>query len=311
MEENTEKNKGKEFTDFGEKMEELQKETGLSPMKQAENLINRLEENKTVFTDDERNLIVNYAFQTGDMDKTTRFAEQLFQEKEQKTGKAFHVKAEAQAEIDAIAEYSNKEKQLLYGDTDQYGIYQLKDSPELDQYRFAGTEALKRMGITKYNFESVKPENYDLVYTGNLEELKGKTQTGTLDNIYEKLNIDHPADYRGHSLSVSDIVVLHENGENSTHFVDSFGFTGVPEFTRALEDRQKENNPLAKIEEQEEQNFNMIDGMLNNGAEKQNQEAEARQSLKERLTEKQRKVVETAVKEPKEKENTRKNQREH
>ena len=50
-----------------------------------------------------------------------------------------------------------------------------------------------------------------------------------------KFNIDHPADYRGHSLSVSDIVVLHEDGENSAHFVDSLGFTMLPDFMRGLE----------------------------------------------------------------------------
>lgn len=229
----------------------------------------------------------------------------------QTIGKSSGVMAETQTENDETAKHLNKEEKLLHGNTDQYGIYQLKDSPELNQYRFAGTEALKRMGITKYNFESVKPENYNLVYTGNLEELKGKNQTGTLDNIYEKFNIDHPADYRGHSLSVSDIVLLHENGENSAHFVDSFGFTGVPEFTRALEERQKEYNPLEKIEEQEEQNFNMIDAVLNNGVEKHAQESAERQSLKSLLAEKQKKVAKMADKEPKEKENTRKNQREH
>lgn len=109
----------------------------------------------------------------------------------------------------------------MYGSTDKYGIYQLKDDPELRQFRFEGTEALKRMGITKYNFDAIKRENYNLIYVGELSELQGQTQGETLEAVFEKFNIDHPTDYKGHSLSVSDIVVLHEDGENTAHFVDS------------------------------------------------------------------------------------------
>ena len=129
----------------------------------------------------------------------------------------------------------NKEAQLLYGSSDKYGIYQLKHNPELDHLRFEGTESLKRMGITKNNFDAIKPENYELIYVGELSELQEQIQGETLEVIYEKFNIDHPEDYRGHSLSVSDIVVLHQNGENSAHFVDSFGFTRLPDFMQTLE----------------------------------------------------------------------------
>lgn len=135
---------------------------------------------------------------------------------------------------------SNREAQLLYGNSDKYGIYQLKDDPELDKFRFEGTESLKRMGITKDNFDAVLPENYKLVYMGELAELQGQTQSETLEAIYTKFNIDHPADYKAHSLSVSDIVVLHEDGENSAHFVDSFVFTELPKFMLTLEGRENE-----------------------------------------------------------------------
>lgn len=141
-----------------------------------------------------------------------------------------------------------KETQLLYGSTDKYGIYQLKDDPELRQFRFEGTEALKRMGITKYNFDAIKRENYNLIYVGELSELQGQTQGETLEAVFEKFNIDHPADYKGHSLSVSDIVVLHEDGRNSTHFVDSFGFTELPEFTRTLEGEKTQEADKAEME---------------------------------------------------------------
>ena len=75
---------------------------------------------------------------------------------------------------------------------------------------------------------SVNRENYDLVYTAPLED-------GTnLEDIYTKFNIDHPDDFRGHSLSVSDVVVFHQNGENTSHYVDSFGYREVPEFVQEI-----------------------------------------------------------------------------
>ena len=114
----------------------------------------------------------------------------------------------------------------------KFGIYQLMDKPELNRLLFESTETLKKLG--KYA-DVVKPENYSLIYVGELSELKGKTQSGTLEAIYEKFNIDRPEDFRGHSLSVSDIVVLNENGENTAHYVDSFGFTEIPDFMKELE----------------------------------------------------------------------------
>lgn len=125
-----------------------------------------------------------------------------------------------------------RKEQLLYASTDKYGIYQLKPNPELDSLRFEGTESLKRMGITKDNFDAIKPENYTLLYVGELSELQKETQGATLEAIFEKFNLDHPEDFRGHSLSVSDIVVLHQNGQNTAHFMDSFGYTEIPDFLR-------------------------------------------------------------------------------
>ena len=125
-----------------------------------------------------------------------------------------------------------RKEQLLYADTNKYGICQLKPNPELDSLRFEGTESLKRMGITKDNFDAIKPENYILLYVGELSELQRQTQGATLEAIFEKFNLDHPEDFRGHSLSVSDIVLLHQNGQNTAHFVDSFGYTEIPDFLR-------------------------------------------------------------------------------
>ena len=125
-----------------------------------------------------------------------------------------------------------RKEQLLYASTDKYGIYQLKPNLELDSLRFEGTESIKRMGITKDNFDAIKPENYTLLYVGELSELQKETQGATLEAIFEKFNLDHPEDFRGHSLSVSDIVVLHQNGQNTAHFVDFFGYTEIPDFLR-------------------------------------------------------------------------------
>lgn len=117
---------------------------------------------------------------------------------------------------------ANREAQLLFGSEDRFGIYQLKDTEEARDIHFMGMDYLESKGI------AVTRENYELLYTAPLVE-------GTsLKDIYTRLNIDRPADFRGYSLSVSDVVVLHQNGENTSHYVDSFGYREVPEFTKEL-----------------------------------------------------------------------------
>ena len=116
----------------------------------------------------------------------------------------------------------NREAQLLYGNEGRYGIYQLKDSAETRDIRFMDMDYLEKEGIP------VSRENYTLVYTGEL------TEGMSLEDIYTKFNIDHPADFTGHSLSVSDVVVLHQGGENTSHYVDSVGYREIPEFTKEL-----------------------------------------------------------------------------
>ena len=142
---------------------------------------------------------------------------------------------------------ANKEAQLLYGSSDRYGIYQLKDNPELDQFRFEGTASLMERGITKDNFDAIVPENYNLIYSGELADIEGDTQNEKLGDVFLKFNTARLEDFKGHSLSVSDIVVLHENGKNSAHFVDSFGFTVLPDFMHELENG-KEQDALGQSE---------------------------------------------------------------
>ena len=101
---------------------------------------------------------------------------------------------------------------------DIFAIYQIKGGPETRDYRFEAYESLQEAGL------AVDRQNYDLVYTAPLD---GKT---TLEDIYRTFNLDRPADFTGHSLSVSDVVVLTRSGKEEAHYCDSFGFTPVPEF---------------------------------------------------------------------------------
>lgn len=97
----------------------------------------------------------------------------------------------------------------------------------------------------------VDPAHYEPVYSGPM------TPGMTLENIYTRFNIDHPQDFKGHSLSVSDVVVVQQGGQSTAHYVDSFGYKTVPEFLQP-------ENYLKVAEQSTEQNYNMIDGMVNN-----------------------------------------------
>lgn len=145
---------------------------------------------------------------------------------------------------------SELEQRFLQTPENAYAIYQLKRGEELRDYRFEGLERLQSAGL------SVEHDNYELIYTAPLYGYNGNT-TATLNSLYEKFNMDHPADFHGHSLSVSDIVALKVNGAVSSHYVDSFGFTEQPQFIPA-------QNYLESAEKSTEQNYNQIDGILNN-----------------------------------------------
>ena len=133
-------------------------------------------------------------------------------------------------------------------DKDTFSIYQLKRGDETRDFRF---EPYDRLAATGHTAEQT---NYDLIYTAELAP-------GTsLEDIYTRFNIDHPKDFKGHSLSVSDVVVLHQNGQDTAHYVDSSGYRQVPEF---LQPPEKEN-PLKHVEDTIEQNDNHFDGIINN-----------------------------------------------
>ncbi|MCF2681988.1 DUF3849 domain-containing protein [Faecalicatena contorta] len=132
-------------------------------------------------------------------------------------------------EVPSIPEVENElERELLYGETDRFGIYQLKDGDDLHYHRFERLDNLQKFGL------KVEKDNYELVYTAPLQEGQ------TLDDIFEEFNLFRPEDFKGHSLSVSDIVLLHKNGENQAQYVDSFGFREVPQFLQMFRNKEKE-----------------------------------------------------------------------
>ena len=114
-----------------------------------------------------------------------------------------------------------------------FSIYQLKDGNETLDYRFEPLDSIHRNGL------SVKPENYELVYEAPL------TEKDNLESIYTRFNVDRPADFTGHSLSVSDIVVLHQDGKDTAHYCDRVGFSEVPEF---LQPAQKSREITERIQ---------------------------------------------------------------
>ena len=133
-------------------------------------------------------------------------------------------------------------------DKDTFSIYQLKRGDETRDFRFEPYDRLAATGCT------ADQANYDLIYTAEL------TPGTSLEDIYTRFNIDHPKDFRGRSLSISDVVVLHQNGQDTAHYVDSSGYRQVPEF---LQPPEKEN-PLKHVEDTIEQNDNNFDGIINN-----------------------------------------------
>ena len=146
-----------------------------------------------------------------------------------------------------------REQAFLDHKGDCFAIYQVKHTDELRDIRYEGLEWIKSIGRT------VQRDNYDLVYTAPLEpsDLKGSV----LDNLEYRFNNEHPADYRHPSMSVSDIVAIKRDGKVSCHYCDSFGFAEVPGFLP--------DNPLKNAEMAVEDDYGMIDGIINNGPKEQ------------------------------------------
>ena len=126
--------------------------------------------------------------------------------------------AEAAAYVQSPAAIVEQARAAQGEPVGSFSIYQLKSGNETLDYRFEPLDSIHRNGL------SVKPENYELVYEAPL------TEKDNLESIYTRFNVDRPADFTGHSLSVSDIVVLHQGGKDTAHYCDRAGFSEVPEF---------------------------------------------------------------------------------
>ena len=148
-----------------------------------------------------------------------------------------------------------------------YMVYQLKATEENHLLRFESLDRLYAAGKT------VDPSNYELVYAGPL------TPGDTLESIYRDLNVNHPEDYHGYSLSMSDVVVLREYGKDTAHYCDRIGFTEVPQFLNPQQAQEKKN-PLRTAEMTIEDDYGMIDGVINNG---RRDESQGKSSIRDRL----------------------------
>ena len=143
-----------------------------------------------------------------------------------------------------------REQAFLENPGDTYAIYQLKRDDSTADLHFMNSEYLQKKGIEP------QYENYELVYTGALT--KDGSQIEKLEDLYRIFNVEHPQNFVGHSLSVSDIVALKQAGVVSYHYVDSIGYKELINF-RTTE------NYLKNAEMQMEDDFGMIDGIINNG----------------------------------------------
>lgn len=142
------------------------------------------------------------------------------------------------------------ENSFLHNPADAFAIYQLKHVEQTRDLRFAPLESITAAGMV------VDRDNYDLVYTGTLDG-NGSTDE-KLEALFETFNVNRPEDFKGHSLSVSDIVALKQAGAVSFHYCDSAGFSEVPAF-------MKPENYLKNAEMAMEDDYGMIDGIINNG----------------------------------------------
>ena len=155
------------------------------------------------------------------------------------------------ADLEQERNMTEQENVLLYGSEKQFGIYQITERDPEHNYRFMGLDYVQKKGMT------VSRADYDLIYAAPL------TDKDTLDGIYERFNIQRPADFTGHSLSVSDVVVLNDGSTVKAYYVDSIGFAKLPEFFKERNmDLQKEN--LLNEELQEIEIFDKP-GLFSNG----------------------------------------------
>lgn len=182
--------------------------------------------------------------QAGDIQSIREWLQVAVEESE---GESAEKAAELITRLDALL----KEQKLLSGSEKQFGIYQITARDPEHDYRFMNLDFVKRHGM------EVSRADYELVYTAPL------TEKDTLEAIYERFNIQRPADFTGHSLSVSDVVVLNDGKSIKACYVDSIGFAELPDFFKERKmDLQKET-----ILDEQLQEIEIFDkpGLFSNG----------------------------------------------
>ena len=158
-----------------------------------------------------------------------------------------------QAIVDRLNHQEERERAFLDHGGDCFAIYQLKDGEEQRDLRFMNMDWLNSKGLTPDR------ANYDLAYTGEMAYGQGSS---ALERLYQKFNTRHPADYHRPSVSVSDILAVKQDGVVSFHYCDSYGYAKVPDFI-------KPENYLKNAEMAMEDDYGMIDGIINNGPKQQ------------------------------------------
>lgn len=151
-----------------------------------------------------------------------------------------------------------------------YAIYQLRDVPELRTLRFVPLRELAR-GV-----DAVRAENYACVYQETLRPTEPSSEQSLLDTLYYRFNVEHPKDFIGHSLSISDVVIISRDGMKSAYYVDSVGFHELINF-------QLPENPLKNTEMDLEDGYGMIDGVINSGLKSTSTKPERQPSFMEKL----------------------------
>ena len=146
------------------------------------------------------------------------------------------------------------EQAFLESPTDSFAIFQLKRGEEQAALRFLNMASLQKSGLC------AEKANYDLIYTGTLPQ--ANDLPSALEGLYVTFNQDRPEDFCGHSLSVSDIVAVKRGGVVSCHYLDSVGYQELPAFWTP-------ENYLKNAEMQLEDDYGMIDGIINNGPKEQ------------------------------------------
>lgn len=224
--------------------------TEFSVIGQAEMLIDKIEYGRTVFTREDRNLIVNHAYQLENMENTKLLIRKLTaaldgpdsqaayairreaQEEIERGRETFQNDRDEQTEIQRVEQemrehpeiHSLQEAMLRLGNEERYGIYQIRDDTPGREYAFMDLDFIQSHG------HMVHQRDYELVYTDRLDPAE------SLNLLYERFNINRPADFTGHSLSVSDVIVTNRGGKVKAYFVDSIGFRELPEFYKELEE---------------------------------------------------------------------------